>query len=210
MAPRLLSTDSSSPDPAPRHWAARRAVVALRIEEAALTLFLDRSPDEVTAEEIAEAAGISRRTFFRYFPSRDDVLGALPMRVLVEAVEVFRARPADESILDALVATARREPLVAESHAMLRLSAQVMAKAPEAWTRALTRVSREAHALFADAVAHRLRAAGRDAREADLVGAALIAISVQAYRNWLADNCAGVLAEHLEPGLRQLSEIASP
>jgi AcrR family transcriptional regulator len=90
-------------------WARRRARVAFEIERAALHLFATRSPDEVTVEEIAHAAGISRRTFFRYFPSRDDVLAALPMRHVHRLCDRFAARPAHEGVLDAFIAAVIEE-----------------------------------------------------------------------------------------------------
>ena len=45
-----------------------------RIEHAALDLFTRLSFENVTTDEVADAAGISRRTFFRYFSSKSDVL----------------------------------------------------------------------------------------------------------------------------------------
>jgi AcrR family transcriptional regulator len=45
-----------------------------RLQEAALELFADQGFEQTTAAEIAEAAGLTERTFFRYFNDKRDVL----------------------------------------------------------------------------------------------------------------------------------------
>ncbi|WP_104522809.1 acyl-CoA-like ligand-binding transcription factor [Blastococcus atacamensis] len=45
-----------------------------RVERAALELFASRGFDSVPADEVADAAGISRRTFFRYYPTKADAV----------------------------------------------------------------------------------------------------------------------------------------
>jgi TetR/AcrR family transcriptional regulator, regulator of mycofactocin system len=51
-----------------------RADTRARLEQVALELFTAEGFERVTADEIAEAAGISRRTFFRWFPTKADAV----------------------------------------------------------------------------------------------------------------------------------------
>ncbi|MGZ0150498.1 TetR family transcriptional regulator [Kribbella sp. WER1] len=69
------------------------------LADAALRLALEKGPEHVTVEEIAEAADVSVRTFFNYFPHKEDaILGRNPEH-LVRALERMRTAPPDESPL---------------------------------------------------------------------------------------------------------------
>lgn len=52
----------------------KREAVRAHLSEVALALLTDRDFDSVTVDQIATAAGLSRRTFFRYFSSKEDVV----------------------------------------------------------------------------------------------------------------------------------------
>jgi AcrR family transcriptional regulator len=54
--------------------ARKQQVVRNAIYNAAIELFAAKGFDETTVEEVAKAAGVSRRSFFRYFASKDDLL----------------------------------------------------------------------------------------------------------------------------------------
>lgn len=51
----------------------RRTTSAAELAHVGLQLFLERGFDETTVDDIAAAAGIGRRTFFRYFASKNDL-----------------------------------------------------------------------------------------------------------------------------------------
>jgi AcrR family transcriptional regulator len=55
----------------------KREETRRRITDAGMCLFIEQGIDATTVDEIAAAAGISRRTFFHYFPSKDDILLSL-------------------------------------------------------------------------------------------------------------------------------------
>jgi AcrR family transcriptional regulator len=67
-----------------------------------MALFAERGFHAVTVEEIAEAAEISPRTFFRYFPAKEDVVLLEQRRIQQRLVDAFAARPADEPPITAL------------------------------------------------------------------------------------------------------------
>lgn len=70
-----------------------------RIAHAAQTLFLTNGFDATTIDEIATAADVSKRTFFDYFPSKEDVIAAWQDRFGEVMAEAVAARPAGEPLI---------------------------------------------------------------------------------------------------------------
>ena len=79
-----------------------RRRTAADLEEAALTLFTEKGFDAVTIDDIAASADVSRRTFFRYFASKEDVILSDHPRRLGELQAALDRRPADEPAMTAL------------------------------------------------------------------------------------------------------------
>lgn len=76
---------------------------------AARTLATERGPDDVTVDEIAEAAGVSTRTFFNYFSCKEEaIIGSEPSLVTALAEQVSQ-RPDDEDPLTVLEAVLTSE-----------------------------------------------------------------------------------------------------
>lgn len=73
----------------------RRAVRA-ELAELALRLFVEHGYEETTVDDIAAAAGVSRRSFFRYFPSKEEVVFGDVEDLADQVADAIRARPADE------------------------------------------------------------------------------------------------------------------
>jgi AcrR family transcriptional regulator len=68
----------------------------------ALQLFAERGYDETTLAEIAEAAGVSTRTIFAYFPSKEDILFSTVETMCDSLGQALAERPAGTDALTAL------------------------------------------------------------------------------------------------------------
>jgi AcrR family transcriptional regulator len=75
----------------------RREAARSRILDAAREVFSRRGP-AATMDEIAEEAGVARRTLFRYFPSKEELAGAT-LGAFVDATRE-RVRPHDDESLE--------------------------------------------------------------------------------------------------------------
>ncbi len=70
--------------------------------DAAYALVRDHGMDGVTAEAVADRAGVSRRTFFNYFPSVESVLVEGAGDFFTTVGHRLEERPADEPVMDSL------------------------------------------------------------------------------------------------------------
>lgn len=104
-------------DPVPERLGRTRRMELTReqIIRAALDLAAEDPSRRLTAERIAERAGVSRRTFFNYFPSVEAAFYAPVQQLLHAAVAHLEATPADTPLLAALTgavtAATAEEPL---------------------------------------------------------------------------------------------------
>ncbi|MDX8512068.1 TetR/AcrR family transcriptional regulator [Mesorhizobium captivum] len=73
-----------------------------RITEQAIALFLKRGIDQTTLDEIAAAAGISRRTFFYYFTSKDEILLSVLSGIGELLTDAVRNAPAGSTPIGAV------------------------------------------------------------------------------------------------------------
>jgi AcrR family transcriptional regulator len=95
----------------PRLWDRTRQQALAELSETAVDLFLEQGFEQTTIDEIIAAAGISRRSFFRYFGTKEDVvLGHLAGEGAVVRAELERRAPSED------IWTALTESLSAVEH----------------------------------------------------------------------------------------------
>jgi len=97
--PRLSKAKPDAAAPGLR--ARKRLQTCERLTRVAMALFLERGFEATTLDDIAAAADISRRSFFHYFASKEDVVFAWQEASTAALIAAVAARPARESMLAA-------------------------------------------------------------------------------------------------------------
>jgi AcrR family transcriptional regulator len=150
-----------------------RESLRAEIAEVAFKIFAERGFDQVTATEVAAAAGISRASFFRYFESKEDAVFVVQEELGVDVAAAVRARPDGEDAwtalrrgLDIAVRTYQRDP--DEMLARLRL----IHRTPDLRSHQLDRLD-EWKMLIGAALARRLGMREDEIAVESLVAAAL-------------------------------------
>lgn len=174
-----------------------------RLVEAALELFEQRGYEQTAVVDITERAGLARRTFFRYFADKREVLFTRTQRLEALWIETVREAPpaatTTEIVVAALGATAEafeaRRPLVARRHAILVAN-------PELQERELMKLTR-----LARLTAAQLEARGTPASEA-LVAAELGALVLRlAFDRWASTSGDASLATVIDAVLGEVRQL---
>jgi TetR/AcrR family transcriptional regulator, regulator of mycofactocin system len=156
------------------------------IERVAFALFAERGFDETTVEDIAAAAGIGRRTFFRYFAAKNDVVWGAFDAGLEHFRDVLDAADPDRPWMDALrVAVVDFNSLDAEQIPLHRDRMELILHVPALQAYATLMYARWRE-VVTDFVAART-GAKPDELLPRLVGHATLAAAVAAYEQWLAE-----------------------
>jgi AcrR family transcriptional regulator len=179
-------------------WERSRQAAYAEITGVAMRLFLEQGFEQTTIDQIAATAGISRRSFFRYFGTKEDVvLGDLAGQgeVLRDALE---AVPLATGPWDALRAALRAvEALTPEAGVTLKIS-RMMYETPSLRSRS---IEKHLHwqTLLVPNIRARLAAAGLAAADAALAAPAIVASAIAcldvAGEQWTSGGGTGDLAE---------------
>jgi AcrR family transcriptional regulator len=175
-----------------------------RLAVAAMELFDERGFEATTVADIAERAGLTKRTFFRYFGDKREVLFS-GTEVLVEKfVAGIAAAPADFSPLDAVAAGLdAMADVFAEMNGGPRRRQAIIAANPELQERELIKLNG-----YAGAAAGALRERGVAEPGATLAAEAGMAVLRVAFEEWTSGPEGQDLHALLAHGLTELKSVA--
>jgi AcrR family transcriptional regulator len=210
----MSAEDESAPGLRERH----RRRTAAQLEQVALRLFVERGFDATTVDDIAAAAEVSRRTFFRYYASKEDVLLADHPKNLAALREALAARPPAEPILTALreALMTLSGPYEQDRERVLR-RAKLMRTTPSLQARSLM-LQREWEQAVCEMVAEHLGVDAQGDLRPAVVAATMLGATRAAFGMWLEGggkaHLPSLVAEALDlldSGLLQMTaEAAKP
>jgi AcrR family transcriptional regulator len=172
----------------------RRRSTREALRRAALASFAGKGFANVTVAELAREAGVTERTFFRHFPTKEAVLFQDYETQVEWLSEALAERPASESVFDAVLASVASFP-----HDL-----EVVRQAATARTELISadRIAghlRVVQSSFAGVITDFIKKRYSDTSDIDLLaevaGATLAAALVVAVENWGSNGCTGDLGE---------------
>ncbi len=175
-----------------------------RLRAAALDLFVERGYEQTTVADIAERAGLTARTFFRYFPDKREVLFQGSERLQQAMVDALLTAPPKAAAMEAVAAAIESAgQYFGDIREFARRRRDVIAANAELRERELIKLAALSGAL-ADALVQR----GAAAVDARLAAEAGIVVFRMAFEQWIADQERrgyGTIANDL---LRRLGDLA--
>jgi AcrR family transcriptional regulator len=176
-----------------------------RLEQAALALYGERGFEQTTVAEIAKRAGLTERTFFRYFADKREVLfaGAGTLQDLL--VSTLASTPDSAAPIDAVAAALEAAgALLQERREYSRQRQAVIAANAELQERELIKL-----ASLAAALAGTLRRRGVADPAASLAAEAGIAVFRIAFERWINETSQADLPQLIRESLDELKAVTA-
>lgn len=180
--------------------AKRSQMMIQELEAVSLRLFEERGFGDVTVDEIASEAQISVRTFYRYFPAKEDVLQVQIERRSDALRRALAGRPAEEPPLQA-VRLALEEAVSQEDPEVLRRWIAVIAATPSVLKGVLGGIQLKGQVVIAEFFGARLGVPG-NALVPSMMAAAVGGVIQAAQTHWYFEG--GDLAAAVSQGLEVL------
>ena len=172
----------------------RRRSTHEALRRAALASFASKGFANVTVTELARAAGVTERTFFRHFPTKEAVLFQDYETQVEWLSEALAQRPASESVFDAVLASVASFP-----HDLEVVRQAATARNELISAERIAGHLRVVQSSFAGVITDFIKKRYSDTSDIDLLaevaGATLAAALVVAVENWGRNGCTGDLGE---------------
>ncbi|HXJ21054.1 MAG TPA: TetR family transcriptional regulator [Polyangia bacterium] len=176
-----------------------------RLVEAAMQLYRERGFDQTTVADIAARAGLTERTFFRYFADKREVLFSGSHTLQDFLVEKVTQAPPSMRPLDAVARAVAASGEIFESRRdFARQRQTLIVSHPELHERELIKF-----AALASAIGEALRRRGVPAPAAGLAADAGMTIFKRAFQSWLDDTKKKDLAHHVRAAQTELEGVVA-
>ncbi len=176
-----------------------------RLTKAAMTLFDEQGYDATTVTEIAERAGLTKRTFFRHFADKREVLFSGSHELESRWCEAVAAAPPEATALAAV--TAGFDPVAEmfeERHAFASLRARIIAANPELQERELIKLQR-----LSASIAEALQARGVSHNAAILASQAGVTVFHVAFARWVKQDEPTAFRRLMDESLEELRGVTA-
>ena len=174
------------------------------LSAAAIRLAIEQGFDNLRVEDIAEAAGVSPRTFNNYFSSREEAIVAARHAQVEQMAQALLARPAEESLLEAIehAMAADKDRTPDPAREVVRLFVCNPSLHAE-----FLRTAAQTSSPMIEAVAERTGTSPDDLLPQVVTSAALGALRA-AMNKWMADEASPPFQDLLRDALNQLRTLA--
>jgi AcrR family transcriptional regulator len=174
-----------------------------RLSLAAIALFERQGYDQTTVAEIAEAAGLTKRTFFRYFSDKREVLFNGSHELSDRWIGGIAAAPSDAGAMEAVFGGLDEvAKLFADRHPFARTRSRIIAANPELQERELIKLQSLAGAVTAALVGR-----GVAANAAILAAQAGLTVFQVAFARWVEQDDPAAFRRLMDESLHELRSV---
>jgi AcrR family transcriptional regulator len=176
-----------------------------RLMSAAVTLFEQQGYDETTIAEIAEAAGLTKRTFFRYFTDKREVLFNGSDELIELWVAAVAGAPPEATPMAAVcLGLDAMDELFSDRHAYAGIRSRIINANPELQERELIKLQ-----SLAGAIKLALRERGVSLNAAILAAQAGVTVFHVAFARWVEQDDPTIFRRLMEESLDELRSVTA-
>jgi AcrR family transcriptional regulator len=192
-------------DALPTLQARKQQFVRDAIWDAAIDLFAEKGFDETTVDDIARAAGVSRRSFFRYFASKNDLMAHAMLSYGTILTAAIDSCPPGYTLHEVFQSTVLQVVQISAAHPRTPKIMAILAEHPGAQAAEMSRMA-EVQNQVVDAFERRCRQCGEDSLAAHLLAGLTLQVAGIAVRWWFEQG-QGDISQTVDQVLAKLGHL---